>query len=41
MSEEEMLRYAIDFLCQLGKYADFEEFLRAKGYSQDEIDDCQ
>jgi hypothetical protein len=41
MSQEEMLQYAIDYLCQIGQYGNFEKFLLDKGYTQDEIDDCE
>jgi len=41
MTQEEMLSYAIEFLSQIGQYQKFEDWLLAKGYSQDEIDDCQ
>jgi len=39
MSQEEYITCLINYLCEIGKYNEFEEYLKSLGYSQDDIDD--
>jgi hypothetical protein len=39
MNETEFIAHLINFLCDIGKYGEFEEYLKSLGYSQDDIDD--
>lgn len=39
MDQEEYIEFLVQFLCDIGQYQNFEEYLKKKGYSQDEIDD--
>ncbi len=40
MTQDEYLEMLVSFLYEIGQYQKFEEYLLSKGYSQDEIDDC-
>ena len=40
MSQEEALVLAIEFLNECGLYTKFEDYLKSKGYTQEEIDDA-
>lgn len=39
MNEEEYVTHLINYLCKIGKYDEFEKYLRSLGYSQDDIED--
>ncbi len=39
MNQEEYVTHLINYLCEIGKYNEFEEYLKSLGYSQDDIDD--
>ena len=38
MNNEEYVTHLINYLCEIGKYQEFEEYLKSLGYSQDDID---
>jgi hypothetical protein len=39
MQQEEYIARLIDYLCKIGKYQEFEEYLVSLGYTLDDIDD--
>jgi hypothetical protein len=39
VSQEEYITHLVNYLCNIGKYGEFEEYLKSIGYSQDDIDD--
>jgi hypothetical protein len=39
MTETEFVTHLINFLCEIGKYGDFEKYLESLGYTQDDMDD--
>jgi hypothetical protein len=39
MEQEEYVTHLINYLCKIGKYQEFEEYLLSLGYTQDDIDD--
>lgn len=39
MEQEEYIEYLVAFLCEKGLYQEFEEYLKSKGFTQEEIDD--
>lgn len=39
MDTDTYVEELVSFLCEIGQYGKFEEYLLAKGYTQDEIED--
>ena len=39
MNNEELLAHLTNFLCEIGQWTKFEDYLKSKGYDQDDIDD--
>jgi hypothetical protein len=39
MTQEEYITYLVNYLCEIGKYQEFEEYLKSLGYTQDDIED--